>query len=414
MFPRLVPLTALTAALAFTVAAACSAFVPERPALWSAIVALVVLGAITPMILAVNVRIVPVFSRRAWQQPPMLAATLVLAIAGGWTTFLGRAVPLGWLETMGAVIALSAGLCFMTSIMRLFRSEPVTQVGPPLPHPEQAIADKAGVGFTRQAGMYLIVGLAVGLMLRFWTPDRGRWELVWAHALLLGWFLNMASGVSYHTLSRWTGRPWRSPRMIMLHLRVTTLALPLMIVALATGWPTLFAVGGVLQATMLLLFVANVAPMMLGLPLVSRIGTLAACTALSSGVLLGAWFALEPTAGYRLRIAHASINLFGFAGLLVAGVGYYLFPRFVGQALRWPRLAIAQVAAQITGVVVLALGWWWYQRGGDGGTVVIMVGGLTTTAALMLFATILAATFRKKVRGTVSAVSLRPSPRPAR
>ncbi len=414
MFPRLVPLSALSAALAFTVAAACAAFVPDRPALWSAIVALVVLGAITPMILAVNVRIVPVFSRRAWQSPRVMAAALALAIAGGWATFLGRAVPLGWLETAGAALALGSGLCFMISIMRLFRSEPVTRISPPLPHPEQAIADKAGIAFTRQAGMYLIVGLVVGLLLRFWTPDRGRWELVWAHALLLGWFLNMASGVCYHTLSRWTGRRWRSPRLILLHLRVATLALPLMIVALAIDQSRLFAVAGVAQAAMLLLFVANIAPMLLGLPLVSRIGTLAACTALTSGVLLGGWFALEPTAGYRLRIAHGSINLFGFAGLLVAGVGYYLFPRFVGQALRWPRLAVAQVVVQIAGVVILALGWWWYQRGGDGGTMVIMTGGLTTTAALMLFATILAATFRKKVRGTVSAITLKPSANTAR
>lgn len=414
MFPRLVPLGALSAALAFTVAAGCAAFVPGHPALWSAAVALIVLGAITPMILAVNLRIVPVFSRRAWQQPQVMAAALALTVAGGWTTFLGRAVPLGWLETVGATLALAGGLCFMTAIMRLFRSEPVTQVGPPLPYPEQVVADKAGTGFTRQAGMYLIVGLAVGLLLRFWTPDRGRWDLVWAHTMLLGWFLNMASGVCYHTLSRWTGLPWRSARLIQLHLRVTTLALPVMIVALAIGHSRLFAVGGVLQAAMLLLFVANVAPMLVGLPLVSRIGTLAACTALSSGVLLGGWFAIEPTAGYRLRVAHGSINLFGFSGLLIAGVGYYLLPRFVGQPLRWPRLAIAQVFIQITGVVFLALGWWWYQRGGDGGTMVVMIGGLTTMAALMLFATILAATFRKKVRGTVSAMTLKPTARAAR
>ncbi|HAX25618.1 MAG TPA: hypothetical protein PLR44_10190 [Thermomicrobiales bacterium] len=414
MFPRLVPIGALSAVLAFTVAAGCAAFVPGHMALWSAIVALVVLGAITPMILAINVRIVPVFSRRAWQQPRMMAAALVLAIAGGWITFLGRAVPLGWLETAGTVLALGGGLCFMISIMRLFRSEPVTNVGPPLPHPEQALADKVGVGFTRQAGMYLIVGLAIGLMLRFWTPGHGRWELVWAHSMLLGWFLNMASGVCYHTLSRWTGRPWRSPRMITLHLRITTVALPLMIVALAIDNRTLFAVAGVAQAVMLLLFVANVAPMLVGLPLVSRIGTLAACTALSTGVLLGGWFAIDPTAGYRLRIAHGSINLFGFSGLLVAGVGYYLLPRFMGQALRWPRLAIAQIIIQIAGVVILALGWWWRQRGGDGGSIVIMIGGLTTMASLMLCATILAATFRKKVRGTVSAMTLKPSARPAR
>lgn len=414
MFPRLVPLGALFSALALTVAAGCAAFVPDHPRLWSALVALVVLGAITPMILAVNVRIVPVFSRRAWQQPKVMAAAIVLAVLSGWTTFLGRAVPNGNLETLGATLALVSGLCFMISIMRLFRSGPVTQVSPPLPFPEQAQLDKVATGFTRQAGMYLILGLIVGLLLRFWTPDRGRWDLVWAHAMLLGWFLNMASGVCYHTLSRWTGLRWRSARTILLHLRVATLALPLMIVALAIDHRWLFALGGVSQAAMLVLFVINVAPMVVGLPLVSRVGTLAACTALTSGVVLGGWFALDPVAGYRLRTAHASLNLFGFAGLLIAGVGYYLLPRFAGRPLRWPRLALGQVVLQIVGVVMLASGWAWRQYGHDGGTMIVMIGGLTTMAALMLFATILAATFRKRVRATISSVTLSPSPKTAR
>jgi hypothetical protein len=409
MFPRLVPLTALFAALAFTVAAASAGFVPTHPELWGGLVPLVVLGAITPVIYAVNVRIIPVFSRRTWQQPELMAGAIGFAIAGAWLAFLARVQQVRWLEQVAMTVALLGGLLFVVSIIRLFHSPVVSNVTLPVPFPEQALIDRIGIRFTRMAGMYLLVGLGVGVMLTFWTPDRGRWDLVWAHALLLGWFLNMASGVSYHVLSRWTGRQWHSTRMITLHLRVTQIALPVMIAALAINHRDLFALGGVLQAAMLLLWVINIVPMLQGMPMIPRIGMSLAALALTVGVLLGASFALDPTLGYRLRTAHAEINLLGFSGLLVAGVGYYLFPRFAGKALRWPRLAAVQLALQASGVATLALGWWWYQRGGSHGDTFILYGGFITSGSLLLFATILAATFtHKRARGTVSSVRLKP------
>lgn len=419
MFPRLVPVATVSAALAFAVAAGSLALMPERPRLWSAVVALVVLGAITPAIYAVNIRIVPVFSSRVWQSARALAATIVLAMIGGWLTFLGRAGRVEWLETIGSLAAFAAGLLFIGSIIRLFRSSVTSPVAPPLPYPEQAEVDRIGVRFTRIAGMYLILGLALGVLLRWWSPADGRWELVWAHSLLLGWFVNMASGVSYHVLTRWTSRRWRHPRLISVHLRIIHIALPLMLIALALDHRWLLAAGGVLQAVGLLLYAWNVLPLFGGLPSLSRIGMTAAVIFLILGVLIGASFALDPVNHVRLRFTHATINLFGFAALLVAGAGYYLFPRFAGQPLRWPRLAAAQLATQISGVVVLATALWWYMRGGDYADTFVMLGGLMTMAGLLGFTTILAGTFFAKRRpggGTVSSIQVKPLPliRPGR
>jgi len=75
--------------------------------------------------------------------------------------------------------------------------------------------------------------------------------------LLVGFFLTMASGVCYHVLSRWSGRPWRSVAAIRWHYLLVALGLPFMVLALATNWTGLFAVAGSVQATALALLLAN-------------------------------------------------------------------------------------------------------------------------------------------------------------
>ena len=258
---RIVPFTLVAAALAFAVAAASAGLTLERPRLWSAAVALVVLGGITPTIYAVNLRILPVFSRRTWRWPRLFMAGILSALAGAWLTYLGRAFGWGSVETLGACAALAGGLLYAVSVIALFRSAPTSKFGPPLPFPEQAAVDAVGVRFTRLAGAYLLLGLLVGVMLRFWTPERGRWDLVWAHTLLLGWFLSMASGVCYHVLPRWTSARWRTPRLILPHYRVIQFGLPLMLLALALDTKWLFMLAGPLLALALLLFLFNVVPL---------------------------------------------------------------------------------------------------------------------------------------------------------
>jgi hypothetical protein len=393
MGPRLVPLVIVAAILGFVGASAGTALAPEYPRLWNASVGLVILGGITPLIYAVNARIVPVFSRRDWQRPELMKAAMILALASGWLTFLGRAGGWGFIEATGLTAALAGGLAFMVSIVSLFRSPVTERPSPPPPFEEQRTIDKVAIQFTRLAGIWLIIGLVVGLMMVIWTPSFGRWELVWAHAMLLGWFLSMASGVSYHVLSRWTGQQWRWPRLPGIHLRLVQLGLPVMLLALALDTQWLFFVAGPIQTIALLLYVANVLPQARHLPTIPRIGVTAAAWMLVIGATLGAGFALDPVNHVTLRFTHAQTNLFGWAGLLVCGVGYYLFPRFAGYALAWPRLAKIQMAVLVISVVANATIWWWFISR-DAGIQPWLIGtGLLITLSIATYGAIIGKTF---------------------
>jgi hypothetical protein len=408
MGQRFVPVVLIAAIVAFAVAAASMAFVLEELRLWRASIALIVLGGITPMIYAVNIRIVPVFSRRVWQRYSWLRAGVIAGIAGGWLVYAGRATAHDPLEIAGHVAALMGGGLFVASVVLLFRSSPTTAVSPPLPFPEQREIDRTGTQFMRLASFYLLLGLAVGLMVVFWTPARGRWDLVWAHVMLLGWFLSMASGVAYHVLSRWTGARWRSPRRIRLHLLLVTVGLPVMLLALVLDLSWLFAVAGPLQAAALLLFIWNIMPLVARLPGIPRYGLTSAAVFLAAGVLLGASVAVDPANHVRLRFSHGQVNLLGWAGLLVCSMGYYLFPRFAGQPLRWPRLARMQLVLHTVGVLLGAVSWWWYLALDTAASTFIAAGGLLVSLSFLLFASVIAATFRRSSSVVTSEIQLHP------
>lgn len=405
----LVPGLIVSSLLAFAVAAFSVAFVLDEPLLWGAAVGLIVLGGITPVIYAVNIRIVPVFSRRTWQRYALLRAGVVVGASGGWLVYLGRALDVQAVEVAGHGVALAGGALFLASLMLLFRSAPTTPHGPPLPFHEQAMVDRVAINFTRMATVYLLVGLAVGLMASMWTPSWGRWELVWAHLMLLGWFLSMASGVAYHVLSRWTGARWRSVPRIRWHLLAVSLGLPAMVIALSADLRWTFAVAGTLMAAAMLLLLWNVLPLVNRLPGLSRAAVTAAGLFLAVGVLLGASAAVDPVNHTRLRFSHAEVNLLGWAGLLICGMGYYLFPRLAGHPLQWPRLASMQVAIHVAGVLVGAVAWWWYLAVDRDAWIGVQIGALTVCASFLLFAGIVSATFaRAGKRVTTTAVTVSP------
>ncbi|MCC6312903.1 MAG: cbb3-type cytochrome c oxidase subunit I [Thermomicrobiales bacterium] len=386
-------------------AAALAAVSPLWPTAWSAAMTLAILGGIVPMIAAVNIRVVPVFTRRQWRSEQWLRVQNTLMVAGAWIVAAGWLWRLGSLVTLGSAVALAGGVAFVTNVALLIRQPIGKMPALPLPFPEQGPIDRVGTGFMRLSGIYLLFGLAVGLMRSVWTPPVGRWDLVWAHALLIGFFVSMAAGVSYHVLSRWTGAPWRWTRPIRWHLELVRYGLPFMVLALATGWTPLFAVAGVVQALALLIFVVNLVPMIPVLPELTRPAFAAAALLISIGVTLGAWFALDPAVGARLRQAHAELNVFGFAGLLISGTAFYLIPRFAGRPLRWPRLAATQLALLGGGVALTAVGWAW--RGWAGGPLaIIAVGQALVVIGFVLFGAIMFGTFTRAGSGAVSAATI--------
>jgi len=407
----LVPATMVASLLAFAAAALTVGRVPEHPTWWRAAVALAVLGGVTPMIYAVNIRVIPVFGRRQWRSLNWLRAQVAMGIAGAWGVFFGRMAAERWLEVAGAVLALAGGVTFMVNIARLFRL-PATGHSAPQPFPEQATIDRLATRFTRLSGLYLLIGLGIGLLIAADLVETARWDIVWAHAMLVGFFLSMASGVCYHVLSRWTGRRWRSVAPIRLHLIVVAIGLPVMLIALATGSKGLFLIAGPLQAAALALFLATITPQIVALPGWSRPTFLVAAACLAAGIALGAIFAIDPATGARLRQAHAELNLFGWTGFLISGVGYYLVPRFAGRPLRWPRLAGLQVLLLGVGV---ALGVYALVDRASGSDVTgwLLAAQAMVAAGFALFAVIVAGTFSGRPGAQLIMAPARPAPRSA-
>jgi hypothetical protein len=407
----LVPAAMAAAMLAFAVAALAAGLTPSWPAAWRGAVQLAILGGIIPMIFAVNLRIVPVFARRAWPGEAWPRAQMALSIAGAWAVFAGIIAGLDGVAIAGNALALAGGILFVVNIGRLFR-QPVTMPAPPLPYPGQTEVDAIATWFMRLASVYLLFGLTAGLAMNFWRLGSGRWDLVWAHAMLVGFFLSMVSGVCYHVLARWTGRPWRAIAPIRIHLVVLALGLPAMLHALATNEMTLFAIAGPLQALAIGLLLLNITPMVPALPGLTRPAFAGAMLLLLAGVTLGTLFALDPVLGARLRMVHAEINLFGWSGLLISGAGYYLAPRFAGQPLRWPRLAPTQLAVLTIGIVLgaLALAWRGY---GHGPAALLLAAQTPVAAGYLLFGALVVGTFRPRKPGAGTVAALPMVTRPA-
>lgn len=424
MGSRLVPATMITAMLAFAFAALTAPPIVQRPGSWTAAVSLAILGGIIPMIYAVTIRIVPVFARRTWPDARWLRLQVALNIVGAWTVYVGSLIEQNRVVVLGSALALAGAIVFTANIARLFRG-PKTAPGLPPPYPDQVVVDRLATRFTRLAGIYLLVGLGVGLGTSLALPGEGRWDLVWAHALLIGFFLSMAAGVSYHVLARWTGRQWRWILPIRLHLLITVAALPLMLLALATERTALFAVAGSLQATGLVLYLATIAPMLSALPEPSRSALMLGVAFLLVGIGFGAVFALEPALGARFRLVHAQINLFGWTGSLISGISYYLVPRFAGRPLRWPRLSTVQRVSLAAGVTIVACARLWPAIGGDavaagsqtgsGISTPIAVGQVLIALGFLLLGVIVAGTFARPTdakTGTVATLTIASPRRP--
>jgi hypothetical protein len=406
---RLVGATLVLAPLALAVSALAAGWSVREPAWWSAAVHLAVLGGIALMIYGVNIRIVPVFARRSWRSPRLLMAQVAAGGAGACLAFAGIGTRSDAVAGAGAVLALVGGLLFMINIVGLFRQPPPAEPAPAPRFAQQATIDRIGTKFMRLSGTWLVLGLAVGVALVWWRPERGRWDLVWAHMLLIGFFLSMASGVCYHVLSRWSERPWRSVAAIRWHYSLVALGLPFMVLALATGWEALFLVAGPVQAAALALLLANVASHVARLRGPARAGMVVAGCFLVAGVTLGVIFAIDPATGARLRQAHAIANLFGWAGLLISGFGYVLVPGFAGTRLRWPRLARAQLVILATGVAggMGAVAWRMY---GDGPETAVIAAQAVVAVGIALFAAQVAAMFVAAGEPDRAATSLFPAP----
>lgn len=383
------------APLAMAAALVAAGYSAGHPAWWQASVVLAILGAVTIMIYGINIHSVPAHSGRTWKSIGLVAAQVGAGVTGAWFAFLGRGLSIEALDRLGFLLATVGAVLFMTNLALLFR-QPGLPRPPRVPMSERTVlqrVDRLAIPFTVISGMMVVAGTALGLVLTFWTPRFGRWDLVWAHVMLLGFFFPMASGTSYHMLSRWTGKPWRFPGVVRIHLWAFLASFPLMVIALAWDIDWMFLIAGPLMAVSMVAWATNIVPMTLHLSGPARAGILLAIVFLVAGVSFGVVFAIDPATGPRLRWTHVAANLYGFAGLLISGFGYAYVPRLSGcKGLRWPALAILQLGVMAVGVAaaMITMGMRMY---GEIDAQPVLVANAIAAVGMALFAVQVAGTF---------------------
>lgn len=366
-----------------------------HPAWWQAAVHLAVLGGITIMIYGVNINALPTNSGRQWKSEKLVARQLFFGILGAVVSCLGYGFRNEAMIVSGHIFAFIAAVLFMVNIRLLFsqpgRPRPAIPAGVPIPPQRQV--DKLAVPFTRISSMVLIIATGLDIALDFWTPAQGRWDLVWGHLMLVGFFFAMASGTSYHTLARWSGTDFPYIRLIRVHRISYLLALPAMAIALGWDIDWLFMIGGPMMALAFACWAINVVPVAWKLKPAMRSGIVMALLFMIVGVSLGVSFALDPALGPRLRSAHVMANLFGFAGLLISGFGYYYIPKLAGfPTVRWrlltaPHLVLVAVGCA-AGIVLMGL-----RMYGHIEPETVMWATVPAAAGMLIFATNAAGTF---------------------
>lgn len=351
-FERSIIAVAVTAApLAMGVALLLAGYSQTHGAWWTAAVQLAVLGGITIMIYGVNVQALPAHSGKNWRYPQLVALQVGAGIVGGWLLAFGYGYRIeGWVR-LGHLLVFTGAALFLANLMLLF-----TQPGerpPRIPWNErthQQKVDRLAIPFTMISGMVVVIGTALGIALDYWTPAQGRWDLVWAHLMLLGFFFAMASGTSYHMLGRWANREYTSLRLIQIQILAFLIGLPSMAIALGWDIDWLFRIGAVSMAVAMLCWAINILPVVWALSPAVSIGISLALTFMVVGIGFGVVFAINEALGPRLRTTHVVANLFGFAGLLISGFGYRYVPQLAGVSeMRWPSLKLPQIGLMAVG-----------------------------------------------------------------
>ncbi|MCO5217113.1 MAG: cbb3-type cytochrome c oxidase subunit I [Thermomicrobiales bacterium] len=374
-----------------------------HPAWWQASVHLAVLGGITIMIYGVNFNALPVHSGKPWRSEGLLALQLASAMLGAIICAWGYGHRLeSWLM-IGHLLAFAGAVLFQVNLVLLF-----TQPGerpPRIPwdqRTQQQKVDRMAIPFTMVSSLVLMLATGLDLALDFWTPEQGRWDLVWAHLMLLGFFFPMASGTSYHILGRWAERDFRSLRLIRVQQISFLIGLPTMAIALGWDLDWLFLIGGPLMAVAMGCWAINLLPVAWRMSPAVRFGIVMAMIFMIVGVTLGVIFAIDPALGARLRTTHVMANLFGFAGLLMSGFGYRYVPHLAGQSdVRWPLLQAPQLILMVGGCAagMVTMGLRMY---GHIEPEIVMWATAPAALGMMLFAINAAATFMRSPQQTTA------------
>lgn len=340
--------------LAMAVALFLAGYSQTNGAWWSGSVELAVLGGITIMIYGVNVQALPTHSGKAWRYPHLVALQVGAGIAGGWLAGIGYGYREDAVIRIGHVLAFIGAALFLINLMMLFAQPGERPAKIPWEQrTHQQKVDRLAIPFTMVSGLMVVFGTGLGTALDYWRPAQGRWDLVWAHVMLLGFFFAMAAGTSYHMLSRWSEREYTSLRLIVVQIFAFLIGLPAMTIALGWDIDWLFQVGAVSMAVAMTCWAINILPIVWSLSPAVSLGITLALVFMIGGIGFGVAFAIDEALGPRLRTTHVVANLFGFAGLLISGFGYRYVPQLAEvPSMRWPGLQLPQIALMAVGCAI--------------------------------------------------------------
>jgi cbb3-type cytochrome oxidase subunit 1 len=131
----------------------------------------------------------------------------------------------------------------------------------------------------------------------------------------------------------------------------------------------------------------------------------------AAGVSLGLAMTVHP-AWAVYRTAHLHMNLLGFVSMMIFGVAYHVIPRFSGNPLQSPRLAVAHwwlanvgLATFVVGLVLLPTTMF-----ATPARVVVATGGLLSTAGAYTFVYNLWRTTGPRRKREAARVDVAPAP----
>ena len=125
--------------------------------------------------------------------------------------------------------------------------------------------------FVRISLVYFAIGVTLGALMGANMLNPWTWRFVHIHLSLLGFMTMMISGVAYHVLPRFSGKPVRRPALIGVHFWLANVGLAGMVgtralsaAGIAQEGLRIFPVFGVMAAVSIWLLVYNLYPVVAG------------------------------------------------------------------------------------------------------------------------------------------------------
>ncbi|WP_435345874.1 hypothetical protein [Haloarchaeobius sp. HRN-SO-5] len=270
------------------------------------------------------------FDRRlAWSNAPVVQFPLVVA---GVVGLAGAALRPGqaWLGTAGAVLWTLGVAVFLGTLAWTVRTNPTgreTATGEA--NAQRRPVDRVANGFVPVALLYLLAGTYETLAMHTGLPPMfDGYPPRTTHLLAAGTASLLVFALGFRLLPRFlVARPVGAlvaPVLLAGALGPVTIA--------ASLWsPPWFHVGALLEAIAVFGFAVSYVVLFVRSDRrrVGFYGVLLGAASGVAGVTLGLWFAVAgSTAG--LPTSHLRLNLLGFLGLTILGVGYQFYPPAVG------------------------------------------------------------------------------------